>query len=153
MYASASPQTIAVGQHAAAERYAAGSRAWLADELAKPGTLRERLVAVYRGALAVYLAGRDGPRGCFLVGTAVTEATRDEKVRHIVEATFGAFTDLFTERFARAVADGELGPSANPRAFGQLATATLNTLALRARTGANRQVLDALIEATVDAVC
>ena len=90
---------------------------------------------VYRYARDFYLAGGDAPRGCFLLGTAVTEANRDPQVRAVVENTIRAFTATFTERFERAERDGELSPHA-PDALAHIATATLNTLAVRARTGA-----------------
>jgi TetR/AcrR family transcriptional regulator, copper-responsive repressor len=138
---------------AAVAGYAADSRAWLAEELAKPRPLHAALRAIYRGAMAFYLAGGDGPRGCFLVGTAVTESTSDERVRSIVDSTFDAFTDLFAERFVQAAGEGELSSAAVPRALAQIATATLNTLALRARTGAKRKVLNALIDATIEVIC
>jgi TetR/AcrR family transcriptional regulator, copper-responsive repressor len=44
-----------------------------------------------------------------------------------------------------------LSPHA-PGALAQIATAALNTLAVRARTGASAAVLDALIDATVDVI-
>jgi|SRR5215211_2172555 len=138
---------------AAVARYAADSRAALAEELAKPRSLRAGLRAVYEGARKFYLAGDDAPRGCFLVGTAVTEATHDDRVRAIVDLTFDAFTELFAERFERAARDGELSSAAAPRALAEIATATLNIIALRARTGAKAEVLSALIDATVDVVC
>jgi AcrR family transcriptional regulator len=136
----------------AASEYADMSRTWLATALARPRPLPDGLRAVYRYARDFYLAGGDAPRGCFLLGTAVTEAHRDEEVRAVVEATMSAFTATFTERFERAERDGELSPHA-PNALGQIATATLNTLAVRARTGASAAVLDALIDATVGVIC
>jgi TetR/AcrR family transcriptional regulator, copper-responsive repressor len=136
-----------------AERYAADSRDWLAEELAKPRPLRAALRAIYSGATAFYLSGDDGPRGCFLVGTAVTESTSDDRVRSIVNSTFDAFTELFAERFVRAVGNGELSSAAPPHALAHIATAALNTIALRARTGAKREVLNALTDATIEVVC
>ena len=138
---------------AAVARYAADSRAWLAEELAKPRPLDATLRAIYRTATAFYLAGEDGPRGCFLVGTAVTESTRDPRVRSTVDSTFDAFTDLFAERFVLAVGDGDLSSAAAPRALAHIATGALNTIALRARTGAKRKVLNALIDATIEVIC
>jgi TetR/AcrR family transcriptional regulator, copper-responsive repressor len=134
-------------------RYAADSRAWLAEELAKPRPLSDALRAIYRGATAFYLAGDEGPRGCFLVGTAVTESMSDERVRSVVDLTFDAFTDLFTKRFVQAAGDGDLSSLGTPHALAQIATAALNTIALRARTGAKRKVLNALIEATIEVIC
>ena len=138
---------------AAVERYAADSRTWLAQELSKARPLRTALRAIYRSATAFYLTGDDGPRGCFLVGTAVTESTSNKRVRSIVDSTFDAFTDLFTERFVRAIEEGELSSAAAPQALAQVATAALNTIALRARTGAERKVLNALVDATIEVIC
>lgn len=63
-----------------------------------------------------------------------------------------AFTETFTERFERARREGELAAHA-PDALAALATATLNTLAVRARTGADKADLDALIDAAVGVIC
>jgi TetR/AcrR family transcriptional regulator, copper-responsive repressor len=135
----------------AATEYGETSRAWLATALARPQSLSDGLRAVYRYARDFYLAG-DGPRGCFLLGTAVTEANRDSEVRAVVDSTMSAFTATFAERFERAERDGELSPH-TPDALAQIATAALNSLAVRARTGADVAVLDALIDATVDVIC
>jgi TetR/AcrR family transcriptional regulator, copper-responsive repressor len=135
----------------AVTEYGDTSRAWLATALGRPRSLPDGLRAVYRYARDFYLAG-DAPRGCFLLGTAVTEANRDPEVRTIVEDTMSAFTATFAQRFERAERDGELSPHA-PDALAQIATATLNTLAVRARTGASAAVLDALIDATVGVIC
>jgi AcrR family transcriptional regulator len=136
----------------AVTEYSAMSRDWLAAALARPRPLRDGLRAVYRYARDFYLTGDDASRGCFLLGTAVTEAHRDTRIRTVVEDTMVSFTDTFTERFERAERDGELSPHA-PDALAHLATATLNTLAVRARTGASAAVLDALIHATIDVIC
>jgi TetR/AcrR family transcriptional regulator, copper-responsive repressor len=136
----------------AVSEYAAMSRDWLVTALAKPRSLRDGLRAVYRYARDFYLSGDAAPRGCFLLGTAVTEANRDPEVRAVVEQTMSLFTATFAERFERAERDGELSPHA-PDALAQIATAALNTLAVRARTGASPAALDALIDATVDVIC
>jgi hypothetical protein len=65
--------------------------------------------------------------------------------------TMSGFTATFAERFDRAERDGELFPHA-PDALAQIATAALNTLAVRARS-ADAAVLDALIDATIDVMC
>jgi AcrR family transcriptional regulator len=135
----------------AATEYAQTSRSWLTTALARPRSLRDALGAVYRYARDYYLAG-DAPRGCFLLGTAVTEAHGDPVVQAIVESTLKAFTATFAERFERARRDGELSPYA-PDALAQIATAALNTISVRARTGADPTTLDAIIDATVDVLC
>jgi TetR/AcrR family transcriptional regulator, copper-responsive repressor len=132
--------------------YADTSRTWLATALARPRSLPDGLRAAYRYARDFYLAGDDAPRGCFLLGTAVTEANRDPEVRAVVDATMASFTATFTQRFERAERDGELSPHA-PDALAQIATATLNTLAVRARTGAGAAALDELIDAAIGVIC
>lgn len=135
--------------HRVADEYANASRAWLAAALAVPKPLRDNLMSLYGHARDFYLAGS---RGCFLLGTAVTESPRDATVRGIAESTMTAFTAAFAERFERAERDGELRAHP-PDALAAIATATLNTIAVRARTGAQPAVLDALIDATVDVIC
>lgn len=134
---------------AAAQRYAADSRAALVAQLAQPRPLRPVLREFYRNAKKFYLAGDDGPRGCFLVGTAVTEAKCDELVREIVDTTFAGFTELFAERFERAAAEGELPTTTPPRALAEVATAALINIAVCARAGAKGTRINAIIEATL----
>jgi TetR/AcrR family transcriptional regulator, copper-responsive repressor len=136
----------------AVARYADDSRAALANALAQARPLPEAIRGIYHAAARWYLAGDGGPRGCFLIGTAVTEARRNQEVRAIVESTLDAFTDIFADRFARAALEGELAPH-SATALAHVATATLNTIALRARTGAEPEVFDAIIDATVDVIC
>lgn len=136
----------------AATEYAQASRTWLMTALARPRSLRDVLSAVYRYARDYYLAGGDAPRGCFLLGTAVTEAHCDREVQALVESTLKGFTETFAERFERARRDGELSPHV-PDALAQIATAALNTISVRARTGADPATLDAIIDATVDVIC
>jgi hypothetical protein len=67
----------------------------------------------------------------------------------VIEA-IAALDQTFAALFARAVERGELAAGADP---GALATATLHTLAVRARVGIARGDLDALIEASVALIC
>jgi AcrR family transcriptional regulator len=132
--------------------YSVTTRSWLAAELAVERPLRDGLRAVYQHARDYYLAGEDGPRGCFLIGTAIVEAARDASTRTLVDMTMAALTEAFTERFARAHEHGELG-AGSPVSLGHIATASLNALAVRARSGSAPKELDMLIDATVDVIC
>lgn len=134
----------------AVAEYAESSRAALVNAIAAPDPLRDGLQTAYRAARDFYLA-QDG-RGCFLIGTAVTEANRDPEVGAIIETTFAGFTAVFAERFERAAHQGELAAHP-PEALAQIATAALSTLAVRTRSGASPDVLDTLIDATVDVIC
>jgi AcrR family transcriptional regulator len=135
-----------------AERYAASSCEAIARALASPATLRESLGALYAGAIDFYFRG-DSARGCFLVGTALTEARGSQAIRALLERTFERFTELFEERFRTAARVGELSGASDARGLAQVATASLNTLSLRARSGASRQTLEALAVATIEIIC
>lgn len=132
-------------------RYADQSVRALAQTLAREGTLRENLADALHGAAKFYLEGSHGPRGCFLVGTALTEARGDPALRKLLDHTFERFTELFAERFARAEA-GEL-PALPARALAELATAILLSLSVRARSGASRHRLARLVDAGLSALC
>ncbi|MDV3128023.1 TetR/AcrR family transcriptional regulator [Mycobacterium sp. 21AC1] len=134
----------------AVAEYAGVGQKTLTDALAAPSPLRNGLYDLFRGARDFYLA--DDARGCFLLGTAVTEANRDPEVAAIIEATFAAFTAAFTARFERAAHQGELADHP-PAVLAQIATAALNNLAVRTRSGASSEVLDALIDAAVEVIC
>ena len=133
----------------ARERGAAAMREILSPE--RP--LREGLRAVYRDALALYLDREEAPEGCLLIGTAGTRAVADPAVRDILRETLAGHDRAFEARFRRAREAGELDPAADPAALALLASATLQSLAVRSRTGEGRAVLDALADAAVDLLC
>lgn len=119
--------------------------------LAQPGALRDVLKAVFSGASAIYRSGDEAQRGCFLIGTAVTESVADPDVRNLVDQVFGELDAGFAARMAAS--PDELAPGADPLAMGRLATAILHTLAVRARTGADEASLQAIYETGVDLIC
>ena len=133
------------------EHYGAGGQ--LRRALAAAGTLRQSLERVYELAIALYLSGRIGPRGCFLIGTATTEAVKSAEVRAALASQLRELDDVFEARIRRARDEGEISPEADPRALAKLASAVLHSLALRARAGDPRRSLDAIAAAGVAAVC
>ena len=88
-----------------------------------------------------YLAGANGPRGCFLVGTALTESLTREDVGEVVRSAFGRCDDLIEARFERAKAARELPKTADSRALAMLVSSTMHELAMLARAGAKRPAL------------
>lgn len=134
-------------------RYAEASQQKLEHALCEKRPLQEQLMAVYDGALAIYLAEKSGPRGCFLVGTAVSEAVEDAAIRHALLAALTAMDRAYEARFDRARSDGELPVDADPRALAQVASAVLNALAVRARAGEPRDVLRTTARTAVALLC
>ena len=123
------------------------------DALAGARPLREALIQVYEAALAIYFSGDGRPRGCFVVGTAVTEAVEDADIRDSLAAGFRAMDADFEARFRLARATGELKESADPAALAILASATMNAIAIRARAGASLAELREIARKAVDAIC
>src|SRR5262249_34839752 len=103
--------------------------------------------------LAGYFGGKDGPRGCFAIGTATTEAVRDPKIRALLAEGFQMIDEAFAARIRVAREHGELPQGADPGARARAASATLHTLAIRSRAGASRSTLEAMADATVHLIC
>ncbi|HVJ43037.1 MAG TPA: TetR/AcrR family transcriptional regulator [Dongiaceae bacterium] len=122
-------------------------------DLAGDLPLDEALMRVYEGALSIYFSGDGRPRGCFVIGTAVTEAVEDREIRNSLMAGFRTFDSDFEARFRAAREKGELKGDADPAALAVLATATMHTVAIRARTGAARTGLRELARKAVSVIC
>jgi len=116
-------------------------------------TLKTALMRVYDAALAIYFSGSGPARGCFVVGTAITEAVDDPELRRSVADGFRMLDAHFEARLRRARDSGELASDADPTALALLATATLHTLALRARAGTSRKDLRKLASKAVGVIC
>ena len=136
---------------AALERSRAEGAGALAAALAADVPLRPLLKAIFDRTVDIYRAGEIGQRGCFLIGTAVTQAVDDPEARALL-ARFIAETDAaFAARFERD--RGQLAPCVTPKAAAAMATATLHTLAVRARTGAGEAELKAIGRDAVGLIC
>jgi AcrR family transcriptional regulator len=127
----------------------ASMRKALADDRA----LDEALMRVYDGALSIYFSGDGRPRGCFVIGTAITEAISDADIRKSLAAGFRTFDTTFEARFRTAREKGELREDSDPAALALLATATMHTIAIRARSGTARAELRELARQAVKAIC
>lgn len=117
------------------------------------GTLAETLMRVYDAALSIYFSGNDQMRGCFVVGTAITEAPGDADIQRIVAEGFRALDADFEMRFKRARTAGELKQGADPKALALLASAMMHSLAVRARSGSSRSELRRLALKAVSVIC
>jgi TetR/AcrR family transcriptional regulator, copper-responsive repressor len=135
----------------AIERYRAGPA--LRDALAAESTLREALDRSFKAALAVYLSGDQGQRGCFVIGTAAVEAVNNPIVRKELAGVLREVDEAFEERIRRAQAEGEVSRDADPAMLARTASAILHSLAVRARSGEKRRSLEALAETGVRMIC
>jgi AcrR family transcriptional regulator len=134
-------------------RYWELSRIVIEEALAYDRPLREALQRFYGKALSSYLSGESAARGCFAIATATTEAVRDPQVRAALAQGFRDIDTALEARIRFAQHQGELSRAADPFALAMLASATLHTLALRARAGTTRDALQAIVAATLDVIC
>jgi AcrR family transcriptional regulator len=125
----------------------------MADALAPDRPLREGLRRVYSIALDLYFPPNGQPRGCFLIGTATTEAMRDADVRETLAEALREIDAALEVRLRLGQERGELAAQADPRILAMLAAATLHTLALRSRAGASRAELETLADGAVALIC
>jgi AcrR family transcriptional regulator len=121
------------------------------DVLGREPSLRGAITALFEGAIGVYVADGAVQRGCFIVGTAVTQAVDDPQVRDLVAGFIADEDAVFRERLARS--GDELAPGLTPETAAVIGTATLHTLAIRARAGEGRAELKTIAEAAVTAIC
>jgi len=119
--------------------------------LSRPGPLRETLGHLYASANRVYMAGRAGQRGCFLIGTAVTQAVEDRSARLTMANFLAELDQAFAARFEQT--PSELAPGVAPESAAPIAAATLHTLAIRARAGADEVTLQTVAQAAVVLIC
>ena len=135
------------------EAYRDRARARMGEAFAANIPMREMLEKIYAIALDMYLSGKDGPRGCFTVMTATSEAVFDPAIRDLVITGLVETDRFFARIFKRARERGELAPSADPQVLAHLASATLHTIAVRARAQVPRAELEGIVKGALDVMC
>jgi AcrR family transcriptional regulator len=135
------------------QRYRADARAAMRDIFRQEMPIRKRLQRIYAVALDIYLSGDAGPRGCFTVMTAASEAVADPEIRAMVLEGFSELDKAFASCFRVAKETGELPATADPAVLAQLASATMHTIAIRARARVPRKELEAIVKGAIDLLC
>jgi TetR/AcrR family transcriptional regulator, copper-responsive repressor len=115
--------------------------------------LRVKLRRILTAALDLYLSGQDGPRGCFTVLSAASDAIADWDLQSLVVEAIDNTDRAFGRIFADARAAGELPPSADPRRLARMASATIHTLSIRARARIPRAQILPIIDDAVTTIC
>jgi AcrR family transcriptional regulator len=131
-------------------RYRADARAAMADIFKTELPIKKRLARIFAVALDIYLSGDAGPRGCFTVMTAASEAIADPDIRAMVRDGFSELDKAFAACFRIAKEKGELPASADPVVLAQLASATIHTIAIRARAQTPRRELEGIVKGAIE---
>ena len=135
------------------ERYRENARAALADIFRAELPLRKRLERIYQIALDIYVSGDEGPKGCFTVLTAASEAVNDPVIRAMVVDALAELDKAFARCFRIGKERGELPDDADPVVLSQLASGTLHTIAIRARAHVPRKELEAIVKGAIGVMC
>ena len=132
------------------QRYRADARAAMIDIFRDELPIRRRLERIYAVALDIYLSGESGPRGCFTVMTAASEAVSDPEIRAMVLEGFSELDKAFTACFRLAKEKSELPANADAAALAQLASAIVHTIAIRARAQVPRKELETIVKGAIE---
>ena len=132
------------------QRYRDEARASMVAIFREEMPVRQRLERIFASALDIYLSGETGPRGCFTVVTAASEAVGDPDIRAMVLDGLTELDKAFANCFRRAKEKGELPESADPAVLAQLASATVHSIAIRSRARVPRKELEAIVTGAID---
>jgi len=135
------------------QHYRERSRAGMVDLFNQGLPLRQLLQRIFDLALDIYFSGEQGPRGCFTVLTAASDAVFDPEIRAMVQSAVREMDRAFANLFKAAQAKGELASTANPEALASLLTATIHTVAVRARARVPRKDLQTIANGLIDLIC
>lgn len=134
------------------QRYRDDARTAMVEIFRSETPLRERLARIYTIALDIYTEG-ESPRGCFTVMTAASEAVSDPAIRAMVLEGFVELDKAFATCFRLAKERGELPDSTDATVLAHLASATIHTVAIRARAQVPRKELEAIVKGALDVMC
>lgn len=135
------------------DRYTAAANAVIERALDREQPLRDGLRRFYDYAIASYFDSSGAPRGCYLVGTATTEAAADPEVGAKLLAALRDFERAIEARLRDAKTAGELEASADPAALAMIASTVLHSIAVRSRAGESRAALKALTDTAIQLIC
>jgi len=151
IYAAFGDKQALYGQ--ALDHYRARVRAAIKDVLGEERPLRPALREFYERAIDMYLSGKIAARGCFIIGTALTEAVANPELRTSLMETLQGLDRVLAARIALGQRRGEVDAAANPEELGKVASAMLYLLAIQARAGATRRSLRATMNAALNSIC
>jgi AcrR family transcriptional regulator len=136
---------------AALDNYLAEVRAEFAEAFAMPG-LFESLYAVTERSIDKFLRGKNDGSGCFMMSTAMPEASECPEISTVVRGSMESLERAFVRRFEKAAEEGEIPAGADPRTLAMILVANHYELSGRARAGYSRAELRSHADRALDLV-
>jgi AcrR family transcriptional regulator len=125
----------------------------IGEALSSDGPLHDALMQVYGAVLSIYFSPEGAARGCFVIGTATTEAVEEPEIREALMQGLLSLDAGFAACIGAARQRGEIPADADTAALAALASATLYSLGIRARAGASREELEKLALGATRVIC
>ena len=132
------------------QRYRDDARAAMVEIFRDELPIRKRLQRIYAVALDIYLSGEAGPRGCFTVMTAASEAVADPEIRAMALEGICRTRQGVRGLLPPRQGEGRTAQDRRSDGAGQLASATIHTIAIRARARMPRKELEAIVNGAMD---
>jgi AcrR family transcriptional regulator len=110
---------------------------------------RTGLIDFFNQAIDVY-CGNSPALGCFMICTAPAESLSHPQVGHDLRELINRLDEGLTRRLETAKKEGEIADHIEPHLAAKLLQATLQTLAIRARSGESKRSLRKLARYAVD---
>jgi AcrR family transcriptional regulator len=137
----------------ALQHYWRMSAAEMGEVLTENRPARDALNEFYNRAIAIYCRVEGRPAGCFSISTAPAAAAEDDEIRAALGESVRRLDRRLQSLLRAAQTRGEIAPSADPAALAMLGTATLHTIAIRARAGDSADDLERIARQAVAAIC
>jgi AcrR family transcriptional regulator len=136
---------------AALDNYLAEVRAEFAEAFAMPG-LFESLYEVTERSIDKFLRGKGDGSGCFMMSTAMPEASECPEISAVVRGSMESLERAFLRRIEKGAEDGEIPAAADPRTLAMILVANHYELSGRARAGYSREELRSHADRALDLV-
>lgn len=119
--------------------------------LAEAPTARAGIAATLRHNARVY-AETGRPRGCMIVLSSLVGASDCDSVRTLLAARRAAGEDELRRRIERGQSEGDVPQEVDARQLAAFVTAVLQGMSVKARDGASRAELEAVVETALRAL-
>jgi len=133
---------------AVANRVIDDTKAALDSALLAKRSLEDELSGFFAMSIDHYLSSPKS-RGCLVTTTAPAEAIGSLAVRQALNRLIAVLDEAFERRFQIAQDRGEIGSGISAARLGRQATAVVQGLALRARSGADRAEMQDIADTTI----
>ncbi|MGI9342258.1 MAG: TetR/AcrR family transcriptional regulator [Gammaproteobacteria bacterium] len=133
---------------AALKRYAQQMATENHAHLFSPDANRDDIEKFLRGVVD-RADGPEGGRGCMVCNAAIEIAPTDSTVAHAVRDLYDQLGKAFANSISNGQAAGNVNPSLDPQATGQLLVGTMQGMVVLARAGTGKTRLNAYVDSAM----